>query len=39
MLIWHKITDTVKLLRVFPIDAPKFLLNYAWGGVGYVVRG
>lgn len=39
MLIWHRITDTVKLLRVFPIDAPKFLLNYAWDGVGYVVRG
>ena len=39
MLIWHRITDTVKLLRVFPIDAPKFLVNYAWDGVGYVVRG
>lgn len=38
MLIWHRITDTVKLLRVFPMDAPKFLLNYAWDGVGYVVR-
>lgn len=33
MLIWHRITDTVKLLRVFPMDAPKFLLNYAWDGV------
>ena len=33
MLIWHRITDTIKLSRVFPIDAPKFLLNYAWDGV------
>ena len=33
MLIWHRITDTVKLLRVFPVDAPKFLMNYVWDGV------
>ena len=39
MLIWHRITDTVKLLRVFPIDAPKFLLNYAWGGVRNLICG
>lgn len=32
-LIWHRITDTVKLSRVFPIDAPKFLLNYVFDGV------
>lgn len=38
MLIWHRITDTVKLLRVFPIDAPKFLVNYAWDGVKAVVK-
>lgn len=39
MLIWHRITDTVKLLRVFPIDAPKYLLNYAWGGVRNQICG
>ena len=32
-LIWHKITDTIRLSKVFPIDAPKFLVNYAWEGV------
>lgn len=38
-LIWHRITDTIKLSRVFPIDAPKFLLNYAWDGVrGMLIR-
>lgn len=32
-LIWHRITDTIKLSRVFPMDAPKFLMNYVWDGV------
>ena len=39
MLIWHRITDTIKLSRVFPIDAPKFLLNYACDGVRGLVKG
>lgn len=38
MLIWHRITDTIKLSRVFPVDAPKFLLNYAWDGFRGVVK-
>lgn len=38
MIIWHRITDTVKLSRVFPIDAPKFMLNYVWNGMKGVVR-
>ena len=38
-LIWHKITDTIRLSIVFPIDAPKFLVNYAWDGVrGFIVK-
>jgi hypothetical protein len=32
-LIRHKITDTIRLSRIFPVDAPTFLLNYAWDGV------
>lgn len=39
-LIWHRITDTIKLSRVFPMDAPRFLLNYALDGArGLVKRG
>lgn len=38
MLIWHRITDTIKLSRVFPIDAPKFLLDYAVDGVRGLMR-
>ena len=30
-LIKHKITGAIRLSSVFPLDAPKFLLNYAWG--------
>lgn len=37
-LIWHRITDTFKLSFVFPLDAPKFLLNYAVDGVRGIVR-
>ena len=37
-LIWHRITDTMRLSLVFPIDAPKFLLNYAVDGVRGLVR-
>jgi len=37
-LIWHRITDTLKLSFVFPLDAPKFLLNYAVDGVRGLVR-
>lgn len=37
-LIWHRITDTIKLARVFPVDAPRFLMNYAWDGVRGLVR-
>lgn len=37
MLIWHRITDTIRLLPVFPLDAPKFLLNYAVEGVRGIV--
>lgn len=32
-LIRHRISDTIKLSLVFPVDAPKFLINYAWDGV------
>ena len=39
MLIRHRITDTVRLLFVFPVDAPKFLMNYAIDGMkGFVMR-
>ena len=38
MLIWHRITDTVKLSSVFPVDAPKFLLNYACDGVKGMIK-
>ena len=38
-LIMHKITDTIRLSSVFPVDAPKFLLNYAWGGAKGLVSG
>ena len=31
-LITHRITDTIRLSLIFPIDAPKFLLNYANDG-------
>ena len=37
-LIWHRITDTFKLSFVFPLDAPKFLLNYAVDGVRGLMR-
>lgn len=37
-LIWHRITDTFKLSFVFPLGAPKFLLNYAVDGVRGLVR-
>ena len=37
-LIWHRITDTFKLSFVFPLDAPRFLLNYAVDGVRGIVR-
>ena len=37
-LIWHRITDTVKLSFIFPLDAPRFLLNYAVDGVRGLVR-
>ena len=38
MLIWHRITDTVRLSFVFPFDAPKFLVNYACDGMRNVLR-
>ena len=38
MLIWHRITDTARLSFVFPVDAPKFLLNYACDGMRNVLR-
>lgn len=38
-LIRHKITDTIKLSRVFPVDAHKFLLNDAWEGAKGLVGG
>ena len=38
MLIWHRITDTVRLSLVFPVDAPKFLVNYACDGMRNVLR-
>lgn len=38
-LIRHKITDTIKLSRMFPVDVPNFLLNYEWGGVRNLVQG
>ena len=37
MLIWHRITDTIRLSYVFPVDAPKFLVNYAFDGVKGIV--
>ena len=37
-LIWHRIMDTFKLSFVFPLDAPKFLLNYAVDGVRGLMR-
>lgn len=37
-LIRHRITDTVKLSFIFPLDAPRFLLNYAVDGVRGLVR-
>lgn len=37
-LIWHRITDTFKLSLVFPLDAPRFLLNYAVDGVRGLMR-
>ena len=37
MLIWHRITDTARLSFVFPVDAPKFLLNYACDGMRNVL--
>jgi hypothetical protein len=37
MLIWHRITDTISLSFVFPVDAPKFLVKYACDGVKYLV--
>ena len=37
MLIWHRITDTVRLSYVFPVDAPKFLINYAIDGVRNII--
>lgn len=38
-LIGNKITDTVRLSWVFPVDAPRFLVNYAWDGVKGVLKG
>ena len=39
-LIWHRITDTFKLSFVFPLDAPRFLVNYVRDGVrGMVIKG
>jgi hypothetical protein len=37
-LIWHRITDTFKLSLVFPLDAPRFLFNYAVDGVRGLMR-
>lgn len=37
MLIWHRIIDTIRLSFVFPVDAPKFLLNYACDGMRNVL--
>lgn len=37
-LIWHRTTDTIKLSFVFPLDAPRFLLNYAVDGVRGLMR-
>lgn len=37
-LIWHRIADTFKLSFVFPLDAPRFLLNYAVDGVRGLMR-
>lgn len=37
MLIWHRITDTIRMSLVFPIDAPKFLMNYALDGIRRIV--
>ena len=38
-LIWHRITDTIRLSLVFPIDAPKFLMKYVGDGVRNIVWG
>ena len=38
MLIRHRITDTIRLSFVFPVDAPKFLLNYAWDRFRWLVN-
>ena len=38
MLIWHRIIDTVRLSFVFPVDAPKFLANYACDGVRGIIK-
>lgn len=38
MLIRHKITDTIRLSFVFPLDAPRFLLNYAVDGLRGLMR-
>jgi hypothetical protein len=38
-LIRHKIADTIRLSRVFPVDAPRFLLNYVWDGVRGLIQG
>ena len=37
MLIWHRIIDTVRLLSVFPVDAPKFLVKYVCDGVRFMI--
>ena len=37
-LIWHRITDTIKLSRVFPVDAPKFLMNYVLDGARGLIK-
>ena len=37
-LITHRITDTIRLSLIFPIDAPKFLLNYANDGAKGLIR-
>ena len=38
MLIWHRIIDTVRLSFVFPVDALKFLMNYACYGVRGIIK-
>ena len=37
-LIWHRITDTIKLFFVLLLDAPRFLMNYAVDGMKGIVR-